>query len=202
MSAPPAWLGVRALSLSRVQLSAAPWTVCSPPGSSLHGILQAGILEWVAVSSSRGSPRPRDQTRVPVSPALAGRFSTTEPPRKPSLFGHLSPNCDSSSSQGGVGLHTAPPGAGWAMTGCQELPKDSKPQRPRQSRLESLCSRPFPPGPEAISRVPCRNHRADLRPDTLIPLLPSDLTSRPRQWSWNTRHSAVPRWPTCTRPAC
>ena len=37
---------------------------CSPPGSSVHGILQARILEWVAISSSRGSSRPRDQTCV------------------------------------------------------------------------------------------------------------------------------------------
>ena len=37
---------------------------CSPPGSSVPGILQAKILEWVAVSSSRGSSQPRDQTRV------------------------------------------------------------------------------------------------------------------------------------------
>ena len=34
---------------------------CSLPGSSVHGILQAGILEWVAVSSSRGSSQPKDQ---------------------------------------------------------------------------------------------------------------------------------------------
>ena len=33
---------------------------CSPPGSSVHGILQARILEWVAISSSRGSSRLRD----------------------------------------------------------------------------------------------------------------------------------------------
>ena len=39
-------------------------TDCSPPGSSVHGILQARILEWVAISSSRGSSQPRDQTRV------------------------------------------------------------------------------------------------------------------------------------------
>ena len=37
---------------------------CSPPGSSVHGILQARILEWVAMPSSTGSSRPRDQTRV------------------------------------------------------------------------------------------------------------------------------------------
>ena len=33
---------------------------CSPPGSSVHGILQARILEWVAISFSRGSSQPRD----------------------------------------------------------------------------------------------------------------------------------------------
>ena len=37
---------------------------CSPPGSSFHGILQARILEWVAISFSRGSSRPRDRTQV------------------------------------------------------------------------------------------------------------------------------------------
>ena len=37
---------------------------CSLPGSSVHGLLQAGILEWVAMPSSRGSSRPRDQNRV------------------------------------------------------------------------------------------------------------------------------------------
>ena len=35
---------------------------CSPPGSSVHGILQARVLEWVAISFSRGSSRPRDWT--------------------------------------------------------------------------------------------------------------------------------------------
>ena len=39
---------------SCVQLLATLWTVCSPPGSSVHGILQARILEWVAMPSSKG----------------------------------------------------------------------------------------------------------------------------------------------------
>ena len=43
---------------------------CSPPGSSVHGILQARILEWVAISFSRGSSWPRDQTQVS---RIAGR---------------------------------------------------------------------------------------------------------------------------------
>ena len=37
---------------------------CSPPSSSVRGILRARILEWVAISFSRGSSRPRDQTQV------------------------------------------------------------------------------------------------------------------------------------------
>ena len=38
-------------------------TLCSPPGSSVHGILQTRILEWVTMPSSRGSSQPRDWTR-------------------------------------------------------------------------------------------------------------------------------------------
>ena len=37
---------------------------CSPPGSSVHGILQARILEWVDMPSSRGSSQPRDRTHI------------------------------------------------------------------------------------------------------------------------------------------
>ena len=40
---------------------ASSWT---PPGSSLHGILQARILEWVAMPSSRGSSKPKDWTHI------------------------------------------------------------------------------------------------------------------------------------------
>ena len=54
-----------------------------PPGSSVHGILQARILEWVAIPSSRGSSWPRDWTRISVSPALADRFLPLMPPGKP-----------------------------------------------------------------------------------------------------------------------
>ena len=46
---------------------------CSLPGSSVHGILQARVLEWVAISFSRGSSRPRDRTQVSC---IAGRFFT------------------------------------------------------------------------------------------------------------------------------
>ena len=49
----------------------------SSPDPSVHGIVQARTLEWVAMPSSRGSSRPRDQTRSLMSPALAGGFFTT-----------------------------------------------------------------------------------------------------------------------------
>ena len=48
--------------LSRVWLFVTSWTVCSLPGSSVHGILQTRILKWVAMPSSRGSSQPRDRT--------------------------------------------------------------------------------------------------------------------------------------------
>ena len=66
------------MSLSHVQL-------CNPmdyslPGSSVHGILQARILEWVAMPSSRGSPQPR-------SPVLQADSLLSEPPGKPKNTG-------------------------------------------------------------------------------------------------------------------
>ena len=59
-------------------------TICdpmdlSPPGSSVHGIFQAGILEWVAISFSRGTSWPRDRTWVSYT---AGRFFTIWAPRE------------------------------------------------------------------------------------------------------------------------
>ena len=52
---------------------------CSAPGSSVHGILWTRILQWVAMPSSRGYSRTRYWTHVSC---IAGRFFTTEPPRK------------------------------------------------------------------------------------------------------------------------
>ena len=55
---------------------------CSPPGFSVHGILQARILKWVDIQFSRGSSQPRDRTRVSY---IEGRsltiWATTEAPR-------------------------------------------------------------------------------------------------------------------------
>ena len=56
---------------------------CSPPGSSVPGILQARILEWVAMPSSRGSSQPRDWTHISCVFCIAGGFFTAESPGKP-----------------------------------------------------------------------------------------------------------------------
>ena len=45
---------------------------CSPPGSPVHKILQARMLEWVSISSSRGSSRPRGQIHVSCISCIAG----------------------------------------------------------------------------------------------------------------------------------
>ena len=55
----------------------------SPPGTSVLGISQVRILEWVAISSSRGPSWPRD-----TLPASTGRFFTAEPSRKHSFSSH------------------------------------------------------------------------------------------------------------------
>ena len=59
---------------------------CSLPGSSIHGIFQVRVLEWVAISFSRGPSRPRDRTQVSH---IADRCFTalpSEPPGKPTVY--------------------------------------------------------------------------------------------------------------------
>ena len=56
-----------------IWLFATPWTVCSLPGSFVHGILQAKILVWTDIPFSKDSAQPRD--RIPVS-YFADRFFT------------------------------------------------------------------------------------------------------------------------------
>ena len=56
---------------------------CSLPGSSVHGIFQARVLEWIAISFSRGSSQPRDRTRVSCT---AGRRFTIWATREAQYF--------------------------------------------------------------------------------------------------------------------
>ena len=59
-------------------------TLCNPMDYTLHGILQARILEWVAVPFSEGSSQPRDRTRCP---ALQADSFPAEPQGKPNKQG-------------------------------------------------------------------------------------------------------------------
>ena len=54
-------------------------TLCDPMDYTVHGILQARILEWVAFPFSRGSSQPRDQTQVSH---IAGKFLTSQATRE------------------------------------------------------------------------------------------------------------------------
>ena len=62
-------------------------TDCTLSGSSVHGISQARILEWVAISYSRESSQPRDRTCISC---LAARFYTTGPPLSQTMKPHIS----------------------------------------------------------------------------------------------------------------
>ena len=75
------WCFLQELSLPLLKSLQSCPTLCgptdySPSGSSVYGILQARVLEWVATSFSRGSSWPKDQTRVSY---IAGRFFKAEP---------------------------------------------------------------------------------------------------------------------------
>ena len=62
----------------------------SPPGSSVHGISQARILEWVAISFSRGSSRPRDWTRIScIGRQILYHWATWEAPITSATFNCL-----------------------------------------------------------------------------------------------------------------
>ena len=119
---PPHWER-ESVSRSVVSDSLQPRMDCSPPGSSVHGIFQTRILECVAISFSRESSWPRDQTQVSC---IAGRFftiwATRETPRRgvPSLTAAMVWNDSWASSidPGSQERHRCPgtgEGGGW---GC------------------------------------------------------------------------------------
>ena len=66
---------------SHVQLFETLWAIARQAPLSM-GIHQARILEWVAMPSSRGSLRPRDQTHISFGSPIVGKFFTTDPPEK------------------------------------------------------------------------------------------------------------------------
>ena len=85
-------------------LCAMPWSVasvvldfcnpmnCSLPSSSVRGILQARILEWVAMTPSRVYSWPRNWTNISSVSCTAGRFLSTDPPGKSNICTYMSTN--------------------------------------------------------------------------------------------------------------
>ena len=67
-------MGQKGLKESEVKVTQSCLTLCKPMDYTVHGILQARILEWVAFSFSRGSSQPRNQTQVS---SIAGGFFTS-----------------------------------------------------------------------------------------------------------------------------
>ena len=85
-------IGMHVYSASQSCLTLCNRMDCSPPGSSVHGIFQARILEQVAISYCRGSSQPGNKPSSLASLAVEGRFFTTAPSGKPSKYlstGHM-----------------------------------------------------------------------------------------------------------------
>ena len=79
MATPSLLQGLRMCSVSQSSPTLCNQMDCSPPGSSVYGIFQASVLEWVATSYSRGSSWPWDRTHVSCDPTIAGGFFTAVP---------------------------------------------------------------------------------------------------------------------------
>ena len=130
-------------------------TGCSPPGSSVHGISQARMLEWVVISSSRGSSQPRDRTHV-SSISCFGRqvlYATREGRQVPRLGGSRRLDKCVVEVAGWLANQQAPRSCRWwerqAPEGSGKLP----PSRAAQSREEGSSSPAWPP----VRLITCSN---------------------------------------------
>ena len=136
---------------------------CSLPGFSAHRISQARLLEWVAISFSRGSSQPRDQ---PCDTALAGRFFTAEPLGKPkvkALFVSLH-DCTAASTD----THTPCPSfSAWKL-----VPNVSK-----KVLVQELCPQQAPAAPKLCSCATVSGLENPKRAPSIQVLYPHPLSS-------------------------
>ena len=110
---------------------------CSPSGSSVHGILQVRILEWVAMPFSRGSSQPRDGTCLFCVSCIAGRFFTTEPLEKPLFI--------PTASQRRHGYHSH-----FTVEGTASQRREGNGQMSNDWKQQSPNYNPKPPKPKAL----------------------------------------------------
>ena len=126
---------------------------CNPPGSSVHGILQARILKWVAIPFSRGSSWPSDQTQVSCT---AGRFFIILKSESESEVAQSCPTlCDPWTV-----AHQAPPSIGFSRQEYWSgLPFPSPGHvpdtgiEPRSSTLQAAALTSAPPGKPLNIRI-------------------------------------------------
>ena len=161
--------------LSRVQLCD-PMN-CSPPGSSIHGIFQARILEWVVMSSSSESSWPIE----PASLALPGRFFTTAPPVK-------APICLVYSQMGHSSIPSQFKGILWLGSNVQILLKaeigDYSPTGRKKDLTRSLSKSLLMF--EASQKSPC---------SLITPIIPVQLWMQPLHlWTWTQLSVAILHW--------
>ena len=137
-------LSVHACSVPWLCLTLCNTMDCSPPGFSVHGISQARTLEWVVISSFRGSSRFRDRTWVSC---IAGGFLTVEPAGKPSVFQPKKPRNLALPSEQNGGHHLQRPEVreGGLLSYCQftDLTRPSLLEKDAEKFLKGL--RPAPP---------------------------------------------------------
>ena len=115
---------------------------CSPPGSSVHWIFQARILEWIAISSSGRSPQPRDGTCdscvlcVWWVCCFAGKYFTAEPSEKRSLADFRHVNLTSVPQQNQTRIWNIHPAPRSAMQPKGTAPDASGPQEGRAAKQQ------------------------------------------------------------------
>ena len=140
---------------------------CSPPSSSVHGILQARILEWVAISFSRGSSQPRDRTQVSYIAGRCFNLCTTREVLKYKNTEHLlerhrtsDPSTNIKDFKGGKEARLKEEGGGGRRGGVKGMALQMSPATYRYPGIMGLF--PGPPEKGGLELGPTRNQ---IRPE-------------------------------------
>ena len=123
---------------------------CSPPSSSIHEILQARILEWVAISFSRGSSQPRDQTQVSQIAGRRFNLCTTREALK-----YKNPSTNIKDFKGGKEARLKEEGGGGGREGAKGVALQMSPATYRYPGVMRLF--PGPPEKGGLELSPTRN---------------------------------------------
>ena len=123
---------------------------CSPPSSSVHGILQARILECVAISFSRGSSQPRDRIQVSHIAARCFNLCITKEALK-----YKNPSNNIKDFKGGKEARLKEEGGGGRRRGAKEVALQTSPAPYRYPGIMGIF--PGPPEKGGLELGPTRN---------------------------------------------